>query len=349
MFPPNYAQQSAALFLGAAILTGSKAHSFFGFKDARSGCKSADVATLFGIAASYLSSKSDAEHAAFFIRNMSKAYTWQADKTTIMDLRRRDLSLICMSDGGDLTGDDPKKLSYEIFNAVTELAPKTIPVFVGGDHSVTYPILSSLVQKHHVPVVLVVFDHHLDIQYWGDALDPLFNTNVMSHVAELSGVSRIVHIGVNPFVAVPATQHYQFLNELERAGTQIPLGSSDIDCDEAVLGAIPADSIVYLSVDVDVLCRAQMSATGYPSDTGMTLQRLLECIDLIAAHRQIIGCDVVEFAAKRDDRRQKTLADAGRATQILLSMLFAIAQQSALRSAAEQTVKNYEQPALNTA
>jgi len=316
----------------------NRIRTFFDLPNDSAFCSKPPRAAIFGVASSVASAKDGAENGAYFLRNLSKAYAWQAAETSVVDLRRRNITLESMVDCGDVSGTTHEVLSAQIKAAVEGLAAETVPVFVGGDHSVTYSALQAISIRRELPQIVVCFDHHLDLQYWGNVRDPLFNTNVMSHAADLLGPGRIFHVGVNPMQAIPKERRSQFLKDLSWIGRQFPLGSAELLSGDGILDAIDDDADVYLSVDVDVLGRSEMVATGYPSDYGLPLERLLDLIERIAARHRIAGCDLVEFAADRNDRSAATLADAGRATRILLTLLLAIAAQPAGSSGAAQAL-----------
>lgn len=231
-------------------------------------------------------------------------------------------------DFGDIDGGDQGELFDGVRAAIELLSPDTVPVFVGGDHSISFGTVAALSDRSSKPIVVVSFDHHFDVQFWKPKLDSLFNTNVMSHISKVVGPGRIVHLGVDPLQSVPRVRRCDFLSDIRKMGTQIPLGSNDLACDNAILDAIDPAADVYISFDVDVLHRNEMTSTGYPSDYGMPLERALGIIEALFSRNKIVGCDIVEFVADRADRSEKTLADAGRVTRVLLSLLLAIEEQS---------------------
>jgi arginase family enzyme len=143
----------------------------------------------------------------------------------------------------------------------------------------------------------------------------------MSHVSDLIGDGRLIQLRVAPCATVEQGSEQTALAYQARVGSQISDTGPEL-VDEARPAALAgAGRDVYLTIDVDVLDRAWMSATGYPADIGLTPAQLLRLIDIVLKGNTLIGCDVVEFAARRDDRDPKTLADGGRAVTILLHLL----------------------------
>jgi arginase family enzyme len=231
-------------------------------------------------------------------------------------------------DAGNLVAEgDTELFRQELFEFVANLQAGAVPIAIGGDHSITLPLVSAVSALGSKPIKVVIFDHHLDFQYWSKERGAPFHTNVMTHVSDLLGPGQVVHLGVEPVQTVGAGLHEWYLAYLQRAGIQIPLFSSGLNSDEFVAKAVGRGQDVYLSIDVDVLGRAEMSSTAYPSDTGLSLGRTIELIRLISAENRIVGCDLVEFGAPAHDRGKATLSDAARATALLLELIIAVASQ----------------------
>jgi arginase family enzyme len=270
------------------------------------------------------------ENGPYFLRTLSKAHTWSARTPAVYDLTRRGPLLSGVVDAGDLdvgTASLPEALRT-IETAVAALPPAVVPAVIGGDHTVTLPVVSALRARAGRPFTVVHFDHHLDLQTWDGAPGrpnveraPVFNTNVMSHVVDLLGPGRLVQIGVGPYATVEADSLAAMPAYLASVGRQIPVLSAEIEDPAAVRAAVGPGADVYVSVDVDVLDSQVMSSTGYPAEVGLGLRELVRLIDLVLAGNRLIGFDVVEFGAPRDARDATTLADAGRAVLIVTHLL----------------------------
>jgi arginase family enzyme len=101
-----------------------------------------------------------------------------------VDLRRRNINF--------------EALTVEIERFIGALPAGTVPVTIGGDHSISLPLVRALKRKIQEPLTVVSFDHHMDIQYWDENLDALYHTNVMSHIIQVIGDGNLMHIGINP-------------------------------------------------------------------------------------------------------------------------------------------------------
>lgn len=289
----------------------------------------ATAAAVLGVGSSLGSARGGAENGPYFLRRMTKAHTWSATHPQIFDLNRRTV-LDCVVDLGDLdTGEAPlDAILAAVERIVSRLPDGVVPFVMGGDHSITLPIVRALAGKRERQFLVVQFDHHLDLQIWGeDFADPgtsraqIFNTNVMSHVSDVVGPGGLVQVGMGPVATFERCRVDKIDSYLSRIGRQISITTSACRDPRAVQAVVGESRDIYITVDVDVLAPAEMTSTGYPAEIGLSTQVLIEMIDSILEKNTLIGFDMVEFAAPRDARDPKTLGDAARAALIFLKAL----------------------------
>ena len=70
------------------------------------------------------------------------------------------------------------------------LSKKAFPIVLGGDHSITFPVL----RAYDVPVTVIHFDAHLDT--WNGAPGNLDHASWVNRVAKLRTVKNIIQIGM---------------------------------------------------------------------------------------------------------------------------------------------------------
>jgi len=131
-------------------------------------------------------------------------------------------------------------------------------VCLGGDHSITLPIIEAL-----KPKLVVSFDAHCDSRddYLGGKLNA---ATVMKRVSE---ICEVIILGVRQ-----------------------KFGGKCVMIDELESFSPKDKKKAYLSVDVDVLDPSIMPGTGTPVPPGLPLQQLLSLIDEFSP----VGADVVE-------------------------------------------------------
>ncbi len=155
---------------------------------------------------------------------------------------------------------------------------------LGGDHSVTYPILRAFRQRYDDLTVLHV-DAHPDIY---DDLDgnPLSHASPFARSLEDGCMSSLVQIGIRT-----ATRHQ--LDQAERWDVTMfsPRRLADFD-PSSLAGPI------YVSIDLDGLDPSVAPGVSHHEPGGLTVREVLDVIDALPG--PIVGADVVELNPSRD-------------------------------------------------
>lgn len=223
-------------------------------------------------------------------------------------------------DGGDvacvpMSVDRSLELIAERAQSIGEAG--TIPVFVGGDHTITLGVLRGL-SAVHGPLGLVHFDAHSDTfgPAWG--VDVHHGTIFRNAVTEgLLRAKDVIQVGIRgPFTsgndldfARASGFRIAMIDEVKRS----------LDTLEAELRGLSSRGKLYVSVDVDVLDPAYAPGTGTPVPGGMTTYELLSLVRALAGH-QIVGADVVEISPDHDPSGNTALVAATILTELLASI-----------------------------
>jgi agmatinase len=233
----------------------------------------------------------------------------------VRDLRVADVGDLPLSSRFDLL-QSHRDIEHGIAAIV---AAGVIPVSVGGDHSVTLPILRVLGKNR--PVSLVHIDAHSDTGGPFDACR--FHHGGPFRHAVLEGVldpTRTIQIGIRG----SAEYHWEFAYEsgmtLIHAEDVPSLGIPEI-IEQA--RRIVADGPVYVSFDVDGLDPAFAPGTGTPEVGGLTVREAQAILRGLAG-LNIVGGDVVEVAPQYDASTNTAQAGA----QMLFEILSLIAVHS---------------------
>lgn len=304
--------------------------TFFGFPTFEAYSPKVPKAAIFGLPSSLGTPNSGSENGPYFIRRLSKQYNSRFEgKGKIIDLRHSRTNFEGFVDAGDLHPAESDLDHYcgMVENLVAQFPVETIPIAIGGDHALSYPLVKTIHQRTSGIDMVVIFDHHLDVQCWGDEVDGLFHTTVASQISHELGPGKVVHIGVDPIQEVEDGWEEKLFPALKEIGHQFPLFSNSIQSLETLLAVIGEGKRLYISFDLDVLQASEMQSTGYPSWLGMSYQEVLKIFDAIAENNTIVGCDIVEFAASREDLNKTVIADAGRAAALLTHVLGTISRQ----------------------
>ncbi len=191
------------------------------------------------------------------------------------------------------------------------------PLSVGGDHSITLPILKALGRDR--PVGLVHIDAHCDTS--GPFEGAKFHHGGPFRQAVLAGVldpERTIQIGIRG----GAEYLWEFSREagmtVIHAEEFVKLGPArTIEKIRKVVGGGPA----YLTFDVDSLDPAFAPGTGTPEVGGLSTREAMALIRGCAG-LDIVGGDVVEVAPQYD----ATTNTAQAAAQMLFEILALIAR-----------------------
>ncbi len=187
---------------------------------------------------------------------------------------------------GDLMIQNSETAFSEIRSAVAGLLESdTIPLILGGDHAITYPVLQAFSKKY--PRIHVLhFDAHPDLY---DSLDGdrLSHACPFARVMEDGLCQRLVQVGVRTLNGHQRAQ-------AERFGVEIHAMK-----DWTEDAPISFDTPVYLSFDVDALDPAFAPGVSHFEPGGLSTRQALSVIQRLEAPA-ILGADVVEFNPRRD-------------------------------------------------
>lgn len=185
----------------------------------------------------------------------------------------------------DLGQEDNETDDAAIEAAVTDaLGRGEIPLVLGGDHSITFPILRAIAARYG-PVEILHIDAHPDLY---DELDGNRRSHAspFARIMEAGHAKRLVQVGIrtlNPHQREQAT----------RFGVEI------VAMRDFVVDRVPAmGGPLYLSIDIDGIDPGEAPGVSHHEPGGL---RVREVIDLLArVEAPIVGIDVVEFNPDRD-------------------------------------------------
>ncbi|HEX2115509.1 MAG TPA: agmatinase [Alphaproteobacteria bacterium] len=231
-------------------------------------------------------------------------------------LRRAPMTEIRVADIGDVPMSS--RFSLERCHADIEAyycrirAAGVIPLSVGGDHSVSLPILRALGAER--PVGMVHIDAHCDTS--GEYEGTKFHHGGPFRQAVLDGVldpERSIQIGIR------GAAEYLWEFSVESGMTVIHAEEIDAMGLDAVIArarAVVGDGPTYVTFDVDGLDPAFAPGTGTPEVGGLTPREALAILRGLAGI-DIVGGDVVEVAPQYDT----STVTAQCAAQMLFTML----------------------------
>ncbi len=245
------------------------------------------------------------------IRDMSVRFSAMTapGKPGYWDLRSgEDRARVSLADCGDV---DIVPLLWERnFDAITEAvrairAKGALPFVMGGDHSITFPVLRAY--EGSAPITVVQFDAHLD--YRDEAMGVRYgHGNVLRRVRELAHVERVVAIGIRAI----RTRREDWEASKRDGNTIIPAHEIRAKGVEAFASALPKGRDVYVTFDIDGMDASLAPGTGTPEVGGLQYEEARRFLELVIGANRLVGFDLVEV---------NPAFDAGQITGLLSAQL----------------------------
>jgi N1-aminopropylagmatine ureohydrolase len=174
----------------------------------------------------------------------------------------------------------------EIRRVVAELMKQDkFPVVLGGEHSITPPVVAAVAEKHPGLSVLQL-DAHADLResFMGT---PHNHACAMRRAAEFAPVTQvgIRSLSTEEAAAIPSLRTTMFYDYNMR---------DDPRWMDRVVESLT--DTVYITIDVDGFDPAIMPATGTPEPGGLAWREALALLRKVIEARNVVGCDLVELS-----------------------------------------------------
>lgn len=184
----------------------------------------------------------------------------------------------------DVSGDVDKTFLRVEEAVAAILKKKAVPVILGGDHSITYPVIKSF-DKEFKALDILHFDAHPDLyeDLYGDRLS---HACPFARVMEDGLAQNLVQVGVRA-----ATEDQRAL--ARKYGVRM-VEMKDLRDDLVLAFKNP----LYISFDLDVLDPAFAPGVSHQEAGGLTTRQVIRILQALEA--KIIGLDVVELNPDRD-------------------------------------------------
>jgi len=188
-------------------------------------------------------------------------------------------------DAGDIEPVAGSKMFTLIENSLhTLIADGLSPISLGGDHSITYPIVRAFARKYK-DLSILHFDAHPDIydSYQGNRNS---HASPFARIMEEKLVKRLVQVGIRTFNAHQREQVKKFGVE----AIEMRQLRDDLE--------LVFDSPVYISFDIDALDPAFAPGVSHREPGGMSTRQAIDLIQRMKG--KVVGADIVEFNPRMD-------------------------------------------------
>lgn len=182
-----------------------------------------------------------------------------------------------------------------------------IPIFLGGEHLISLPIISEAVKKYPDLVVLH-FDAHADLRdtYMGESLS---HATVLRRICEKLKPKHLHQFGIRSGTReeLEYSRKHTFMNMSKVLGPFLDLLPSLQGRD------------VYVTLDIDVVDPAFAPGTGTPEPGGCSSQEILEVASNLG-NINLVGFDLVEVSPHYDLSDRTSLLAAKVLRELLISL-----------------------------
>ncbi|MFC1484758.1 agmatinase [Candidatus Neomarinimicrobiota bacterium] len=209
-------------------------------------------------------------------------------------------------DSRDMTLSDSPQAFDEIQPAIAEiLARGEKALLLGGDHSVTWPVLRAYAQ-HYPGLTILQLDAHPDLY---DELDGNRNSHgcPFARIMEEGLADRLVQVGIRALTPHLREQAERFKVEIVEMR----------DWNPAAIPELKAP--VYLSIDLDCLDPAFAPGVSHPAPGGLSCRDVLTIIQSLDGI--LVGADIVEYNPVRDLMGLTAVVGAKLLKELLAQML----------------------------
>jgi arginase len=184
----------------------------------------------------------------------------------------------------DVSGD-----FFEVFSRIEDnilkiLEKKAVPVVIGGDHSISYPVVKAFARKFK-PLDILHFDAHPDLyeELYGDRYS---HACPFARIMEEGLAQNLVQVGIRAATG-------------EQRATASEYGVRMIEMKD-IKGslALKFSNPLYISFDLDALDPAFAPGVAHHEAGGLSTRQALDILHALDA--RIVGLDVVEVNPERD-------------------------------------------------
>ncbi|MBI5248397.1 MAG: agmatinase [Desulfomonile tiedjei] len=226
----------------------------------------------------------------------------------LLDMDLLDVEFIDAGDA-DVSGSSVGKALDSIEKTAAELLRKGARlVTLGGEHTITLPLIKAL-ERIHPDIVLLHADAHTDLrdQYEGSSLN---HATVIKRITEIIGPRRLIQMGIRS----GTREEFSWMRE---NGTLMKWDSSSSRELYRRIDGRP----LYFTLDLDVLDPACLHATGNPEPGGWFYQDMERLFELLLETR-MVAADVVELNPKLDPSQMGAIT----ASKIVRELLLIVGQ-----------------------
>jgi len=212
----------------------------------------------------------------------------------------RDLADYSYYDWGDINlplGNVTSSLARIAQTASRLFNDNKFPIFIGGEHLISYPVICEAYKKYPGLVVLQ-FDAHADLraEYLGETNS---HATVMRRVYEVIGGAKLYQFGIRSGTR----------DEFDFARENTSLFANEVIEPLRRVVSVLGDQPVYITIDIDVVDPAYAPGAATMEPGGITARELIEAVHVMQ-NLNVIGLDIVEITPAFDHSERTSFLGA---------------------------------------
>ena len=166
-----------------------------------------------------------------------------------------------------------------------------MPVVLGGDHAITFPV----VRAYNQPLHVVHFDAHIDYSPFIHGYK-YSNSHAFRHIHHMDHVKSLTQVGIRS-----VRNNKAWIDDSINDGNRV-IGMKEFEemGPNGMTELVPKDAQIYVSIDIDVLDLPLVPGCVSAEPNGMSYADLRDSLATLAMHNEIIGFDLVEVNPQLD-------------------------------------------------
>lgn len=210
-------------------------------------------------------------------------------------------------DQGDLTLTENSKDAVAAIETAVDATLRTGHplISLGGDHSVTFPIVRGF-HRHFPDLTILHFDAHPDLYHDFEG-NPHSHASPFARIMEGGFARRLTQVGIR-------TMNSHQKAQAEKLGVEV-ISMRNLER----FAALRLDGPLYISFDLDVLDPAFAPGVSHHEPGGLSVREALTFIQSIQV--RIVGADIVEYNPVRDRDNVTAMVAAKMLKEIAAGMM----------------------------
>lgn len=178
--------------------------------------------------------------------------------------------------------------------AKKEIAAKKWLLTIGGEHTITTPLIKAHQDTLSEPIGFIHLDAHFDLR-------SSYENNPLSHACVLYRVREVIKETLSIGIRAFSEEEFQYAQKNKIPFITDKMLFEQNGFDSTILDQLPLS--VYVSIDLDFFSPAEIPGVGTPVPGGVLWWQGLEIIKTIFKTKKVVGLDMVELCPKVEKYR----------------------------------------------